>query len=135
MIVTPPGTASTANNPKVETKSKTAVDYDSFLKLLVAQMKNQDPTAPMESTDYVAQLATFSQVEQSVQIKDKLSDILQASSLSQATSMIGKIITSADGTTSGLVSEVCVNTDSITAKLQGGGEIVVGPGVTIKNPT
>ena len=58
--------------------SKTAVDYQSFLKLLIAEMKNQDPTKPMDSTQYVAQLATFSQVEQSVQINTKLDQILQS---------------------------------------------------------
>ena len=67
-----------------ETKSKTAVDYESFLKLLVAEMKNQDPTKPMESTDFVAQLATFSQVEQTVQSNTKLDQILQSTALSQA---------------------------------------------------
>ena len=84
-----------------ETKSKTAVDYESFLKLLVAEMKNQDPTKPMESTDFVAQLATFSQVEQSVQSNTKLDQILQSTALSQAGSLIGREITSADGKTIG----------------------------------
>ena len=43
--------------PQTQQKSKTSVDYQSFLKLLMAQMKNQDPTKPMDSTQYVAQLA------------------------------------------------------------------------------
>ena len=46
-----------ANTPASQPQAAT-VDYQAFLKLLVAQMKNQDPTSPMESTDYVAQLAT-----------------------------------------------------------------------------
>ena len=87
-----------------ETKSKTAVDYESFLKLLVAEMKNQDPTKPMESTDFVAQLATFSQVEQTVQSNTKLDQILQSTALSQAGSLIGREITSADGKTTGIIS-------------------------------
>ena len=112
--------------------AKNAVDYQSFLKLLVAEMKNQDPTSPMESTDYVAQLATFSQVEQSVQINSKLDSILQASALTQAASMIGKFITSADGATSGIVAEVKVVSDGVVAKLENGTEIPIGAGVTIK---
>src|SRR5262245_61071015 len=87
-------------------KSKTSVDYESFLKLLVAEMKNQDPTKPMDSTDFVAQLATFSQVEQTVQSNTKLDQILQSTALSQASSVIGREITSADGKTTGVVSEV-----------------------------
>jgi flagellar basal-body rod modification protein FlgD len=113
-------------------KSKTSVDYESFLKLLVAEMKNQDPTSPMESTDYVAQLATFSQVEQSVQVNAKLDQILQASALAQADALIGREITSADGKTSGTVTEVKLKADGIVAVLAGGKEIPITPGVVIR---
>ena len=64
-------------------------------------MKNQDPTSPMDSTQYVAQLAAFSQVEQSVQINSKLDQMLQSSALAQADSLIGRTITSADGKITG----------------------------------
>ncbi|WP_274425783.1 flagellar hook assembly protein FlgD [Chelativorans sp. YIM 93263] len=115
---------STAGSPQ-------AVDYESFLKLLVAEMKNQDPTSPMESTDYVAQLAAFSQVEQSVQTNKKLDEILQASSLSQAGGLIGRQITSPDGSTSGIVAEVRLYSDGVVAILQNGEQVIVGPGVTV----
>ena len=111
--------------------SKTDVDYQSFLRLLVAQMKNQDPTKPMDSTQYVAQLATFSQVEQSVQMNAKLDQMLQASALSQAGALIGREITSADGKTSGTIAEVRMITGGLVAVLEGGGEVVIGPGVVI----
>lgn len=133
MNIAPPGTVSSQNqNPSTAATAKSGVDYQSFLKLLVAEMKNQDPTSPMESTDYVAQLATFSQVEQSVQINSKLEDILAASALTQAASMVGKVITSADGAVSGVVAEVRVVSDGVIAKLESGEEVPIGPGVTIK---
>lgn len=53
-------------------------DFDMFLQLLTTQMRNQDPLNPADSTDYTAQLATFSGVEQQVQTNDLLRD-LQAS--------------------------------------------------------
>jgi flagellar basal-body rod modification protein FlgD len=112
-------------------KSKTAVDYQSFLKLLIAQMKNQDPTQPMDSTQYVAQLATFSQVEQSVQMNTKLDSILQSSALSQADALIGHSVTSADGKTSGTVSEVRLSSTGLIAVLEDGTEMTVGPGMTV----
>ena len=112
-------------------KSKTAVDYQSFLKLLIAQMKNQDPTQQMDSTQYVAQLATFSQVEQSVQMNTKLDSILQSSALSQADALIGHSITSADGETTGTVSEVRLSSTGLIAVLEDGTEMAVGPGVTV----
>ncbi len=111
--------------------SKTAVDYQSFLKLLVAEMKNQDPTNPMDSTQYVAQLAAFSQVEQSVQINTKLDQLLQSSTLAQADALIGRTVTSADGKFTGKVAEVRLLSDGIVAVLEGGKEITMGPGVKI----
>ncbi|HVK91096.1 MAG TPA: flagellar hook capping FlgD N-terminal domain-containing protein, partial [Mycoplana sp.] len=48
------------------------------LTLLTTQMRNQDPLKPMESTEFVAQLATFSGVEQQVRSNDRLDAILSA---------------------------------------------------------
>ena len=111
------------------------VDYQSFLRLLVAQMKNQDPTKPMESTEYVAQLATFSQVEQSVQMNAKLDQMLRASSMSQADALIGREITSADGNTTGVVEEVRLTSTGLIAVLADGKEVPVVEGVTIRAAT
>lgn len=111
---------------------KTALDYNTFLTLLVAQLKNQDPTEPMDATEQVAQLATFSQVEQTIQTNKRLEMLLQSSNLSQAGSMIGRTLTSVDGTVTGVVEEVKVLSDGLTAVLDTGEEIAVGPGVTIK---
>lgn len=111
--------------------SATTVDYESFLRLLVTQMKNQDPTAPMDSTDYVAQLATFSQVEQTVQTNNKLDSLLQMSLLGQASSVIGRTVTGTDGTT-GVVAETRITASGVTAVLQSGAEVVLGTGVTIR---
>ena len=112
--------------------AKTTVDYQSFLKLLVAQMKNQDPTAPMESTDYVAQLATFSGVEQSIQINSKLEQMMQSSAFAQADAIIGRHVTSADGNTSGVVDEVRLTANGLVAVTEGGKEIAVVAGVRVR---
>lgn len=129
MTVTPTGTSTYANQS--DAASKTQVDYQSFLKLLVAQMKNQDPTNPMDSTQYMAQLASFSQVEQSVQMNQKLDQMLQSSTLEQAASIIGRTVTSADGATTGKVTEVKLISNGIVAVLEGGKEITMGAGVKI----
>ena len=128
MAVSPVAASST---PPASTGSAKTVDYQSFLKLLVAQMKNQDPTAPMESTDFVAQLATFSNVEQSVQINSKLEQLLQASQLAQAGSIIGRTVTSADGEVSGKVTEVRLYSDGVIAVLDNGKQVPMLPGVKI----
>jgi flagellar basal-body rod modification protein FlgD len=124
--------SSASQSSPTSAASAATVDYESFLKLLVAQMKNQDPTAPMESTEYVAQLATFSQVEQQVQMNRKLDDILQASALSQASGLIGREVVSHDGSVSGKVKEIKLFSDGVVAVLESGGQIPILPGVTIR---
>jgi flagellar basal-body rod modification protein FlgD len=125
-------TIPTGANATSTSTSKTAVDYQSFLKLLIAEMKNQDPTKPMDSTQYVAQLATFSQVEQSVQTNTKLDQIMQSSALSQADALIGRSITSADGNTTGTVASVRLASSGLIAVLQNGTEVPVTAGVSVK---
>ncbi len=61
-------------------------DKDSFMQILVAQMKYQDPLQPTSNTEYISQYATFSQVEQ-------LSNMANAMSLSRASELVGKTVT------------------------------------------
>jgi len=70
---------------------------DDFLKLLITQMRNQDPLSPMQNQEFIAQLAQFSSLEQMQNINEKLdastsSDLLMAQSISNAmvTNLIGK---------------------------------------------
>ena len=55
-----------------------ASDFETFLKLLTSQLRNQDPLKPLDSTDFVAQLASFSAVEQQVNTNTKLDQLLGA---------------------------------------------------------
>ena len=132
MNVTPTSSATNAAPASGATAAVNSLSPDDFLTLLIAEMKNQDPTKPMDSTQYVAQLATFSQVEQSVQTNTKLSQIMQSSALSQADALIGRSITSADGKTTGTVASVRLASSGLIAVLQNGTEIAVGPGVSVK---
>ncbi len=59
-------------------KADASGDFETFLTLLTAQLRNQDPLKPVESTEFVAQLASFSAVEQQVQSNTKLEGILEA---------------------------------------------------------
>ncbi len=65
-------TTSQATQNEVAAEAMITSDFETFLKMLTAQMENQDPMNPIESTDYAVQLATFSSVEQQVQTNDLL---------------------------------------------------------------
>ena len=60
-------------------------DEQTFLLLLVAQLKNQDPTNPVDGTQFVAQLAQFSQLEQMINANTKLTQIHQDLTANQQT--------------------------------------------------
>lgn len=84
--------------------TKDVMGKDDFLRLLVAQLQAQDPMNPMDSTDFTAQLAQFSSLEQLQNINTSLGTIGTSQSVltnSQAVSFIGKTIT-AIGDTIGL---------------------------------
>ena len=121
----------TAADSTKATKDAT-LNYESFLKLLVAQMKNQDPTEPMDATQQMAQLATFSQVEQTIKTNKNLESMLQRTSLQEANSVIGRTVVSNDGATSGVVKEVTRYNDGSVATLDSGTKHGIGPGVTVK---
>jgi flagellar basal-body rod modification protein FlgD len=110
---------------------KPTLGYDDFLKLLISQMQNQDPLKPMDSTEYVSQLATFSSVEQGVKLNAKLDQLLITSNISQGENVVGKFVTSADGSISGKVTSVRVDDAAITAILDNGKVLTLGSGITI----
>jgi flagellar basal-body rod modification protein FlgD len=111
--------------------AKASLDYDAFLKLLVAQMKNQDPTEPMDSTQYMAQLASFSNVEQAIQTNTKLDALLTASALNQADGVLGRTVTSPDGKVTGTVESLKITANGLVATLKRGEELTLGEGITI----
>lgn len=70
-------------------------DFETFLTLLTAQMRNQDPLKPMDATAFVAELATFSSVEQQIQTNAKLDALLSSISRNGAVGIsawIGKTV-------------------------------------------
>ncbi|PST23508.1 flagellar biosynthesis protein FlgD [Rhizobium sp. JAB6] len=122
--------SSTANNAAAAS-AKATLNYNDFLQLLIAQMKNQDPTSPMDATQQISQLASFSQVEQQIQTNSHLETVLQNQWISQASDYIGKQIMSADGKTTGTIKQVSVYTDGIIAETNAGDKILIQAGVTI----
>lgn len=72
----------TTGSTTTTASSTSTLGKDEFLKLLVAQMQNQDPLNPMEDTEFIAQMAQFSSLEQSMNLAKTMATM-------QATGMIG----------------------------------------------
>jgi flagellar basal-body rod modification protein FlgD len=121
------GTGSTA----ASSQPAQTLDYTAFLRLLIAQLKNQDPTKPMDSAQYIGQLASFSAVEQSMKTNAKLDALMAANTLTQAEAFIGRSVASADGTITGQIVAVKVTSDGPLATLDNGQQILLEAGITV----
>ncbi len=132
MDVTAVNPSAIPSQPQPAASSAAAVDYNAFLRLLIAQMQNQDPLNPMDSTEYMAQLAQFSSVEQSIQTNQKLDGLLSSLSLSQADALIGRSVSSATGDVSGVVEAINITSQGSIALLEGGASLPLGAGITIR---
>jgi flagellar basal-body rod modification protein FlgD len=81
------------NSSEASARTRLSDNYDTFLVLLTAQLQNQDPLAPMDSTQFTQQLVQFSQVEQQIRTNEQLEGLVgqyQAASAGAALSYLGK---------------------------------------------
>lgn len=83
---------STKKNTQKENTPNNKMGYDQFMQLLCAEMQHQDPLEPTSNTDYVAQMATFSQLEASLSMKEALQSSQETSELGMANSLVGKTV-------------------------------------------
>lgn len=116
-----------------DASNNASLNYNNFLQLLIAQMKYQDPTDPMDASEQISQLATFSQVEQSIQTNTHLKSMLQAEALTRASDLIGKYVKSADDSLTGKVKEVEVYSDGVVAITEDDKKILLQAGVVFSD--
>ena len=88
-----------------------------FLNLLVTQMRNQDPLKPVSDTEFIAQMAQFTSLEQTKEMSADLQQLRQSYNLTQGTALMGKPVKVATGEkenqvfTNGIVTDLKVNKD------------------------
>src|ERR1051326_4721157 len=84
-------TGAAASAPAVASAAK-GLGKDDFLKLLMAQLQNQDPSKPMDDTQMVAQMAQFSALEATQQLSATIQQSNNVQTIFQAGAMIGKYV-------------------------------------------
>ncbi len=129
-------TGSTVTNP-VElnqldkiAKNKTTIDKDGFLKLFVAQMQNQDPTASQDPGESMQQMTQFSMLEQMTNMAAENTKIAQSLTTSNAVGLIGRTVTYIDADKVEQTGKV----DSVTTGKDGKSSLTVA-GKTGIDPT
>src|SRR3982751_3981363 len=94
------GTASTGTSTAAQTGSAALTNlsnnFSNFLSLLMTQLRNQDPTSPLNANEFTSELVQFSSVEQQIATNTNLTQLIQltqASQIEQSASMLGKPVT------------------------------------------
>lgn len=88
------------------TNTNNSLGKDDFLKLLVTQLQYQDPLQPMDNSQFIAQLAQFSALEQMNNVANGMNTLQQTSSLGTAAQLIGANVTVSDSTGASVTGHV-----------------------------
>lgn len=94
-------------------------NFSDFLSLLMTQLKNQDPSSPMDSNTFTTELVQFSGVEQQISTNSDLTQLIQltqASQVEQSSSMIGKPVTVTSSQLSLQNGTAAINFNTATAE-------------------
>lgn len=83
--------ATTQTTTQQSTRASLAQNFDTFLTLLTAQLQNQDPLDPVDSSKFTDQLVQFSQVEQQIETNDRMKKLLDNQNAAATGAAIGYI--------------------------------------------
>lgn len=95
------GTGQTSGTTQLNLGDKVQADKNLFLKLLITQLRNQDPMNPMEDKEFIAQLAQFTTVEKLTSIDSALTSSGTAALAQQAVALIGRKVAVLDPNSDG----------------------------------
>jgi len=129
----------TETGPKLYTeKELNETTRDDFFNLLIAQVTHQDPTAPMEDKEFIAQMAQFNALEEMKQLNNNFGALLASQNVSQASNLIGNYVTALDATDgsaiAGLVTKVQVNDNNPLLILDNGAETTLNNLIEVSPP-
>lgn len=126
--ITTTSTTSTQSSSAMTTATNDTLGKDAFLRLLIAELSNQDPLNPMEDREFVSQMATFSSLEQMQNMNKTLESMAEANKFS-AVQYIGKAVafTNEEGKqVAAIVTNVWFDPDGSTILETTEGEVNLG---------
>jgi len=123
---------SSAGTNDTEDSALGSLDYNAFLQLLVAQLQNQDPTKPLDSTEYLGQLASYANVEQNIRANAKLDEVMASVQASNAAALIGRSVSSPDGAVGGVVQGYETRGGGVMLLLDNGARLPMGPDLRVE---
>ncbi len=107
--------------------NQASLGQEEFLNILLTQLSFQDPLKPMDNQEFIAQMAQFTNLEQTRQLSENSDVLLTVQSATQAIGLIGKTVTVSSGNTTqvGTVTTIAFNqgVPELSVQLSGGGAL------------
>ena len=105
---------------ETQTLDNTSIGQEDFIRLFLAQLTNQDPLEPVDNSEFLAQMAQFTSLEQSRLLNENMTNLLAMNSSNQGITLLGKDVEVANGNTgfSGLVEGVHFNPQGVTLTIK-----------------
>lgn len=108
-------------------QSAFGLEFQSLLRIILTQLTYQDPLKPLDNTEFVSQLAQFSQLQQTQSLNDQMTSLLSAQAAMQATALLGRTVdvSTPSSNITGTVESVSFSggQPTVTIRTSGGQEI------------
>jgi flagellar basal-body rod modification protein FlgD len=106
--------SNSTGRPSTSTDAFSSMTSEEFIKIIFAELTNQDPLSPNQTKDLLQQVSTIRSIESDVQLSDKLDDLVRQDQVSSASSLVGKFVagkTSSGTKVAGFVGSVTITRD------------------------
>jgi flagellar basal-body rod modification protein FlgD len=128
MFTTPIPTGGGAQGTQLKSKNF-ALKAEDFIKMMVTQLQNQDPTNPAKNDELLAQMSQIGQLQASTTLTDSIKGMVLQNQIGSAGNLIGKTVQGVDDQNTvitGVVNSVKVNQDSVSLELDNGKSLALG---------
>lgn len=121
-------TQGVGSNSSTTSAKKSAYDLktEDFIKMMITQLQNQDPTEPVKNEELLAQMSQISQLQSSTTLTSTLQGLTLQNQIGSASSLIGKVVKgldSEDDPVTGLVTSIKVAGDKVNLQLDNGKQL------------
>ena len=121
------------NNTATGTQSKTRKGFDlkaeDFIKMMVTELQNQDPTAPAKNSELLAQMSQIGQLQSSTTLTEGIQNMVLQNQIGSAGNLIGKTVAGLDDNdkpVGGIVNSVRVEDKNVVLELDNGNKLQLG---------
>jgi flagellar basal-body rod modification protein FlgD len=139
-LITPTSTKGTGSATGTQMKGKKSFELkaEDFIKMMITQLQNQDPTSPAKNEELLAQMSQIGQLQSSTTLTEGIKGMVLQNQIGAAGNLIGKNVEGLDGQdkpVKGIVNSVRVEDNSVVLELDNGNKLPLGRVTSIAGAT